>query len=172
MGKQTENLVGQRFNHLVVLAYIDSHKTMGTRWLCQCDCGNTKVIARQSFIRGKAQTCGCLQIASVKTANGISRHELYDTWKTMIRRCDDSEYVDYKNYGGRGITVCVRWYEFENFVADVGERPEGLTLDRVDNDGNYEPSNCRWATASEQAQNSRRYEKPNTNKLKSGYEKD
>ncbi len=97
----------------------------------------------------------------------LKKHMLYPTWLAMICRCENPNYHGYKYYGGRGISVCERWHKFENFLADVDERPEGLTLDRwPDNDGNYEPSNIRWATKKEQCANSRKRHYPKRKKIK------
>lgn len=92
-------------------------------------------------------------IGTANTRHGLSNTPTHVTWMSMNQRCNDPGAVQYPYYGGRGITVCDRWQSFENFLADMGERPEGLTLDRIDGDGNYEPGNCRWATKSEQAKN-------------------
>jgi hypothetical protein len=113
---------------------------------------------------GNTQSCGCLaEEVRAKGANykhGLTRvgkvHPMYSTWRNMHRRCYSTENKDYEYYGGRGITICERWHDFSNFLADVGDRPEGKTLDRIDNNGNYEPSNIRWATQKEQYDNSRK----------------
>lgn len=153
-GPQPKDMTGQRFGRLVALAYAGSEK-----WSCRCDCGAEHVTAGADLRRGKAQSCGCLQIEVAKTGDcrrthGMADSPEYRSWTAMVRRCTDSSAAGYHRYGGRGITVCDRWIDsFEAFYADMGPRPRGTTLDRRENDGNYEPGNCRWATRQEQAGN-------------------
>lgn len=156
---QEINLVGQRFGRLVAIErFKGDDKKDYTRWVCLCDCGNQKIIARASLRNGETQSCGCLQKEDVsrrQKTHGKSRTKEYYSWRNMLRRCYDVNSVGYENYGGRGISVCNDWHIFENFLADMGLKPEGYSIERIDNDGNYEKNNCKWATKQEQNSNTR-----------------
>jgi hypothetical protein len=156
-----EIATGEKFNRLTVVNF--SHKVKSFNWFtCQCDCG--KVITRRQdhLLRTNNQSCGCLKKEINKrthTKHGLSGDTPeYQAWAHMLRRCYTPTTKGFENYGGRGITVCDRWrFAFENFLNDMGYRPSRqYSLDRINNDGNYEPSNCRWATAKEQCNNTRR----------------
>lgn len=161
MPRPTIDITGHRFGKLVVSEFAGIDRR--ARWACHCDCGKT-IIVYASYLRaGDTRSCGCLQREIFHDHNlqhgharHGKRHYLYLTWVKMRERCNNPAHKFFKYYGARGIKVCERWNDFTTFLADMGERPPGHTLDRYPNkNGNYEPSNTRWATPKQQAQNRR-----------------
>lgn len=160
MGRE-KDLTGQRFGRLVVLRKADRYVFPSGEscnvWLCKCDCGNEKKVRISALTSGNTQSCGCLQTESRFTHN-LTHHKLYMVYQSMKDRCYRANNKQFNNYGGRGIKVCDEWLEdfmnFYNWAMANGYR-EGLTIDRIEVNGNYEPSNCRWITHKEQQFNKR-----------------
>lgn len=162
------DIQGKRFTRLLVLSQAGKDKWGQATWLCQCDCGKKVVTTSSNLRTAHTLSCGCWRNEATGRANTkhghtyrrvngkISASREYRSWQGMKKRCLDVTHVYYKNYGGRGITICDNWItSFENFLSDMGARPVNTTLDRINNNGNYEPANCRWATYLQQASNKR-----------------
>jgi len=157
-------MIGVRFGRLVVLARHPKNNSGGNEMFdCICDCGRERVAVGTALRRGITYTCGCGRLPggeSINRTHGQSKRPEYSVWKAMRQRCSNIHSPDYPNYGGRGITVCERWNSsFENFIADIGSIPPGMSLDRIDNNQGYSPENCRLTTNAVQGRNKR------TNKL-------
>jgi len=168
------SLIGERFNRLTVLS--DSGERTATRgilWRCKCDCNNIVLVRTADLRRGHTKSCGCYKsetsaengMANKGEDNGRYTHghtwkggysPTYGTWRSMKKRCLNEKHNSFKDYGGRGITICKRWLNsFEKFLKDMGERPDGMTIDRIDANGNYRLSNCRWSDSVTQRTNRR-----------------
>jgi len=153
------NIEGQSFSRLTVLSRADNRGGQ-SMWNCLCECGNTKVVESYGLRKGKTRSCGCLsREVAVKsnTTHGMCGTSIYGTWASMLERCSNTSAKAYKNYGGRGISVCPEWYEFELFYADMGDRPTPKhQIDRIDNNAGYSKENCHWATSIENLRNQRK----------------
>ena len=154
------DVTGQRFGRLVVVGRSSRQSSAGALWVCTCDCGGEAVTTSLKLRVGHTKSCGCLNAEARRAASvthGASKpgNRTYRSWKEMRQRCNNHNSDKWKWYGGRGIKICQRWNDFALFLADMGERPEGTSIDRINPDGDYEPSNCRWATPLQQAETNR-----------------
>jgi len=143
------DLTGLKFNRLKV-----QKRVAGSFWGCICDCGNLISVSSYQLKSGKTKSCGCWSRDRTRK-HGMEGTKIYNTWASMLSRCRNPKNKFYKDYGGRGITFCETWANFENFYADMGDKPDGMSLDRIDNDGNYSKENCRWSDQKNQIRNRR-----------------
>lgn len=161
------NLEKRKFGRLNVVSENGRTKNGKVLWKCVCECGNIKNIESYSLLSGHTKSCGCFRKEITKKraiTHGMGNTPIYAIWTAIKQRCNNPNCKSYKNYGGRGITICKRWLKFKNFFKDMGKRPKGLTIERINNDKGYSSDNCEWATRTKQVIN-RRINKNN----KTGY---
>jgi hypothetical protein len=161
LGQQStlKDLTGSVFGRLTVIGRSTPIGIKPIKWECECTCGERKTIMGTHLKSGHTKSCGCLSLEIAQermTTHGKRKSVLYYRWRGLINRCNNPKDDSYKWYGGRGITICDRWLKFENFLADMGEPPEGKWIERVDNNKGYSPDNCEWVSPSENCKNRKR----------------
>lgn len=157
--KPAIDLTGQKFNKWTVLERGANSKANKVMWLCRCDCGTERLVARYSLTGGGTKSCGCHSRSETKarlTKHGMTKTRIHSLWRGIHTRCYNPNRKTWSDYGGRGITVCERWHDFEAFYEDIGQfYSGGMTIERINNDLGYQPDNCKWVPKSEQSRNRR-----------------
>lgn len=158
---RVKNITGQKFGSLLVVERHEENNRAGrAQWICQCDCGDKGIYIGKDLRSGNTSSCGCqgsrVTIGDRTRKHGMSNTPTYSTWAAMIKRCTNSNDSRFPYYGGKGISICKAWRSFNEFLKDMGEKPEGKSIDRIDTTGNYCKENCRWASPLEQSNNTTR----------------
>lgn len=156
---RVRDLTGHRVARLTALEYAGNDKQGNALWRCSCDCGRTSLVRSYALRVGRIKSCGCWESRRERRKHGQAAPQSpeYKAWSSAVQRCTNPRHPSYRNYGGRGVRICEEWRRsFVAFFNHMGPRPPGLTLDRIDNDGHYEPGNCRWTTYTEQIRNRRK----------------
>jgi hypothetical protein len=167
--RRFKDITGMRFGRLLAVNYAGPTERGTATWRCLCDCGKIITVQGSHLRSGGTRSCGCVKQEMLKNGSGHCRHRAsphhnrmreYECWVSMRQRCGNRNSKSFAYYGGRGITVCERWHSFESFLADMGPRPDGYSIERVNNNGDYEPSNCKWIPKRDQSRNRRKETRP------------